>query len=146
MAGIIVVALCLAWLILCNCVPLCENSACAEVLSHGDFDECLCCVALVSLSLKMQKYYHQENASLDCCHIDFLSALSCFQHDISYHTLFPLLFSFFLFVVFFPHIYSSLRGMPGRRIRHCHPCPLCSRYLAFLTSMEASWLGRSLHC
>lgn len=77
MAGIIVVTLRLAWLILCNCIPLrVSNSACAEVLS--DFDECLCCVALVSLSLKMQKYYHQENASLDCCHIDFLSALSYF--------------------------------------------------------------------
>lgn len=59
---------------------------------------------------------------------------------------FPSFFSFFLFFVFFPHIYSSLREMHGRRIRHCHLCPLCSRYLAFLTSMEASWLGRSLHC
>lgn len=77
--GIIVITLRLARLILCNCVPMrVSNSACAEALSQGDFDECLWRVSLVSLSLKMQIYYHQETASPDCRHIDFLSALTCF--------------------------------------------------------------------
>lgn len=130
MAGIVVVTLRLAWLILCNCVPLhVSNSARAEALGHGDFDD--------MLSSRNYQTWLQPYWFLEC--INMLLTWHFLPHSAP-----P--FFFFVFIVFFLHIYSSLREMHGRRTRHCHSCPLCSRCLAFLTSTEASWLDRSLHC
>lgn len=56
--------------------------------------------------------------------------------------------SFLFFIVFalLMCLNSSPSWMHNRRIQPWRLCPLCSRYTAFLTSMEASWWDPSLHC
>lgn len=64
-------------------------------------------------------------------------------HDIFFCTQFHP-FHFIPFPVSLPR--SSRREMISRRIRRCRLCPPSSRFSAFLTSTEASWLGRSSRC
>lgn len=55
-------------------------------------------------------------------------------------------FSFFMFHCAFLLVSSSHCWAMSRRNQPCRLCPLCSRCAASPTSMEASWLGPSLHC